>query len=109
VRTFEPDTPTKLAMIGAIQKSIARILPFSRYAARLPERVRIAIANFNVDDGHTYVVVRETNQLYGVLLDTGSADVPAGGYLVWQESSDVAKIRSKVIATGIEREIPVRK
>jgi len=76
VKVFEPDTPRKLAMIEAIQQSMARLLPFSRYAARLPERVRIVIANFNVDDGHTYVVVRETNQVYGVVLDTVSADIP---------------------------------
>ena len=83
-RAFESDTPAKLATIDLIQKSVARILPFGRNAARLPERVRIVIANFNVGDGHTYVVVRETNELFGVVLDTGSADAPIDRtYIVW--------------------------
>jgi hypothetical protein len=107
-RVFEPDSPTKLAMIDSIQKSVAVMLPFGRDADRLPERVRIAIGNFNVDDGHTYVVLRETNEVLGVLLDSGSAEGPIDRkYIVWEPShpSEVPKIRSKVLATGIEREI----
>ena len=110
-RVFEPDTPAKLAMIDSIQKSVARILPFGRDAARLPERVRIAIGNFNVGDGHTYVVVRETKEVLGILLDDGFAEAPDRTYIVWEPSnaSETPKIRGKVLATGIEREIRLSK
>jgi hypothetical protein len=110
-RVFEPDTPAKLAMIDSIQKSVAWMLPFGRDAARLPQRVRIVIANFNVSDGHTYVVIRETNEVWGVLLDTGLNAPIDGKYIVWEPSnaSDLPKIRSKVMVTGIEREIWIGK
>ncbi len=70
------------------------------------------IANFNVGDGHTYVVVRETNELFGVVLDTGSANAPIDRtYIVWEPShaSEAPKIRRRVMETGIEREIRVSK
>ena len=111
-RVFEPDTPAKLAMVDSIQKSVAKMLPFGRDAAHLPERMSIVIANFNVGDGHTYVVLRETNEVLGVLLNDGLADGPIDHkYIVWEPShpSEVPKIRSKVLATGIEREILVGK
>jgi hypothetical protein len=111
-RVFVPDTPAKLAMIDSIQRSVAKMLPFGRDADRLPERVRIAIANFNVGDGHTYVVIRETNEVLGILLDDGFAEGPIDRkYIVWEPShpSEVPKIRSKVLATGIEREIRLSK
>ena len=107
-RIFEPDTPAKLAIVEAIRKSVAKTLAFDRDAGRLPEHVRIVIANFNADDGHTYVVVRETSEVFGVVLDNGLADAVADRkYIVWEPSnaSEVPKIRRKVLATGIEREI----
>jgi hypothetical protein len=111
-RVFAADTPDKLAIVEAIGRSVARILPFSRDAARLPKRVRIVIANFNVDDGKTYVVIRETNEVLGVSLYDGLETARSGStYIVWEpgNASEAPKIRSKVLATGIEREIQVGK
>lgn len=111
-RVFASDTPDKLAIVDAIERSVAKILPFGRHADRLPQRVRIVIANFNVDDGHTYVVIRETNEVLGIALYDGLETALSGStYIVWEPSnaSEAPKIMRKVLATGIEREILVRK
>jgi hypothetical protein len=105
-RVFEPNTPAKLAMVDKIQRSVAKILPFGRHAERLPKRVTIVIANFNVDDGMTYVVIRETKEVLGVLLVSENAPTD-GSYIVWDTSNrhEWPQIRSRTMSTGIEREI----
>jgi hypothetical protein len=67
---LESDTPVKRAMVDAVQRSMAISLTgFNKPAADYPAWVRIAIANFNTDFAATYVLVRDTGEIFGVALN----------------------------------------
>jgi hypothetical protein len=110
---LEADTAVKRAMLDAVQRSIAISLTlFNRTGANYPAHVRIVIANFNTDFTATYVLVRETGEIFGVGLNDPVEFPPAEAkYVVWQpyNSSDLPPLRRKIMTTGIDREIQIRK
>jgi len=107
------DTTVKREMVDAVQRTMTiSLTQFNRTGANYPERVRIVIANFNTDFAATYVLVRETGELFGVLLNDPVESPPADAeYLVWQpyNPSDWPPIRRRIMSTGIKREIRVGK
>ena len=110
---LESDTPVKRAMVDAVQRSMAISLTgFNKPAADYPARVRIAIANFNTDFAATYVLVRDTGEIFGVALNDPVGFPPENAeYVVFElfNPSDLPPIRRKITATGIEREIQLGK
>ena len=106
---LDADTAVKRAMVDAVQKSMTISLSlFNRTGANYPASVRIVIANFNTDFAGTYVLIRETGEIFGVVLEDPMEFSPADTeYVVWQpyNRSDLPPIRRKIMATGIEREI----
>ena len=110
---LESDTAIKRAMVDAVRRSVAVSLTlFNMTGASYPARVRIVIANFNTDFGVTYVLIRETGEIFGVRLDDPVTDPPQNTkYLVFElyNPSDLPPIRGKIMTTGIEREIQLGK
>lgn len=110
---LEADTAVKRAMVDAVQRSMTISLSlFNKTGANYPSRVRIVIANFNTDFAATYVLVRDTGEIFGVLLNDPMASPPGDAeYLVWQpyNRSDLPPIRRKIMATGIDGEIQLGK
>jgi hypothetical protein len=64
---FEADTPLKRRMIDVIQKSVESKLNWfvKNLGDYYPERMTLAIENFDTDFQATYVVIRQTGQVFG--------------------------------------------
>jgi hypothetical protein len=111
---LEDDTAVKREMVDAVRRTLASILTqFNRAGAtNYPDLIRVVIANFNIDFGATYVLVRETDEILGVTLNDPMEFPPAKAeYIVFElyNSSDLPPIRRKIMATGIEHEIRLGK
>lgn len=67
---FNPMTPQKELMIKTILSTIKK--QFEHHIkigiAKYPKKLTLIIADFNIDYPETYVIVKETNDIYGMVL-----------------------------------------
>jgi len=114
---FEADTPLKQRMIEVIQKSVEnQVISYVKHlGVHYPARVTIAIANFNTDFQQTYVVVRQTGDVFSITLHDptdplGDGFLERGEYHVVDKNFTpevMSQLRRDAIANGIQREIQI--
>jgi len=111
---FEPDTPAKLHAVNAVaQAMVEHISSFNKNGgANFPKRTRIVIGNFNLDDPEAFVLVRDTGEVFNLVLHDppdplGDGVLKSGDFPFGQiyRRDQVAVLTKRIVAVGIEREI----
>lgn len=110
---FDPDTPEKARMIAAIEKSMKmEFRQDNKNGGHYPERVKMIVANFNIDYPFAYVLVPGTGEVFSLPLRDDTApmrDLIAefGEYMVAEErhKPSVRVLTQRIRKYGIAREI----
>ena len=117
-RSYDEDTPLKLRMLKAAERSMTRMLTNDNDDAnhfggrRYPQKLTIVIANFNVDDPSILALVPSTGEVFSMWVQNGRDPLGKTAFdrdeylATYNRRRDTWRaLRPKILKYGIVREI----